>query len=267
METVSFPFAEWALLPETGTDWSISHDLHQPDSILVTGLSLRDASSVRFEQAWSCLSPDEVARGKRYLRDESRNDFVLCRAALRTLLGNWTRQPPSQLRFTYSAYGKPSLVPVEGGPTPRFSVSHSHGMATLAVTSGSHDSLGIDLERRRGDLDGLGLARRFFCPEEAAELAQLSGLTQRQAFFDCWTRKEAVIKALGEGLSCPLDSFKVSVSPGSACRIETLHPAAGPVSRWSLIQLAVGEEFSCSLAIEHPQPRIVCCQFQWDPVD
>ncbi len=128
------------------------------------------------------------------------------------------------------------------GDAIRFNVSHSHGVALYAVTRGR--KVGIDLERIRFDLAVAEIAERFFSRREVATLRTLPTEMQRQAFFRCWTRKEAYIKARGEGLSLPLDQFDVSLAPGEPAAVLSTPRDPSEASRWSLQEL-----FPCAPAM------------------
>ena len=153
------------------------------------------------------LSEDEKARGRSFVAAHHRRRFVAARSRLRSLLGQHLDIDPASVVFELNAYGKPRVVQA---PSVHFSLSHSGDQALLALS----DTLvvGADLEQVR-PLDHLELARRNFHPDEVAAIeSQPSESGQRQAFFRIWTLKEAVVKALGVGLSLPLDSFAVSIA-------------------------------------------------------
>jgi 4'-phosphopantetheinyl transferase len=156
---------------------------------------------------------------------------------------------PSNLCFFYSPFGKPTLIGTSGEEMLRFNVSHSDGLALYAVTRGR--MVGIDLERIRRDFTCEQIAKRFFSPLENAMLCALpKGHVREKAFFSCWTRKEAYIKAKGEGLSLPLDKFDVSLSPGEPVKLlnNSLNPQE--VSRWSLLEILSAPGYVAALAVE-----------------
>ncbi len=153
------------------------------------------------------LGADERARAERYRFPRDRRRFVVRRARLRQLLGGWTGRAPASLTFGESRHGKPILA---GGPP--FSLSHSADTMMLAIAD---VEVGCDLERIDATLDWQPLAETFFTTTERAALAALPPAAARRAFFTCWARKEAFVKALGRGLSWPLDAFDVSVGSHS----------------------------------------------------
>lgn len=146
------------------------------------------------------LSADELERAGRYRVESARRSFVAVRAALRRVLGARLGLAPAEVRLAVDGYGRPSV----DGPVS-FNVSHSGALGLIAVADGER-RVGIDVEQVRPETDFRSLAARFFHPEEAAAIGD-----RRDAFFRCWTRKEAVVKALGHGLSHPLDGFVVEV--------------------------------------------------------
>lgn len=155
----------------------------------------------------SILSPDERQRADRFLKQEIGDRFVIARGSLRRVLGAYLGMAPAELEFTYSGLGKPSLTGVD----LNFNLSHSHELAVLAVAQGGE--LGVDVEYLRPQANFKAIATRFFAPEEVDAIEQLPAEVQLRAFFSCWTRKEAILKAVGKGLTYPLNQVVVSVDP------------------------------------------------------
>jgi 4'-phosphopantetheinyl transferase len=173
------------------------------------------------------LSPDERARAARFVFPRDRDHFIAGRGILRNIVAQYTRQPAVDLAFTYQAEGKPRLRLRESDPDLRFNVSHSHGVAVYALACDRE--VGIDVEAVRSDVAAEDIAARFFSAIELAEFRELPFEHRDEGFFLCWTRKEAYVKALGGGLSIPLDSFSVSLTPGMS---ETL--VSADRERWTL---------------------------------
>jgi 4'-phosphopantetheinyl transferase len=190
------------------------------------------------------LDPDETARARRFRRAEHGNRFTAARAALRLLLAGHLRIPPERVRFTYTAHGKPELS-AEHRSDIRFNLAHSHDLALIAVARGR--ALGIDVERIRSDLAAGQIAERYFSPGERELLRHLPTADLPAAFFACWARKEAAIKAWGVGLSQPLDSFDVLPAD-----IDLLYrPGPGSAHEpWSIASLAPGGGFAAALVVE-----------------
>lgn len=159
------------------------------------------------------LSEDEAARAARFVFERDRQRFVMGRGRLREILAREIADRPWALRFAYAAHGKPSLLTT---PALHFNLSHSEALAALAVSR--HAGIGVDIEFARPLKEDI--AQRFFSPREVAVLKALPEEDQAAAFFRCWTRKEAVVKAVGEGLSYSLDSFDVTLSADAPAAVE-----------------------------------------------
>ncbi|HCI82208.1 MAG TPA: phosphopantetheine-protein transferase [Ktedonobacter sp.] len=203
------------------------------------------------------LSPDERARAYRFRFERHRNHFIVARGTLRTLLALYLNISPTQLHFRYNAYGKPSL---ESPHTPlHFNISHSHELALLAFSQ--HRELGVDVEYMDRNIDYNELAQHTFSPYEAAIVTALSDDAKRQAFFNCWTRKEAYIKARGMGVSLDLTSFDVSLKPGDAATLLHNREDAMEVTRWQFEALHVGDGYAGAIAVEGHNWQL--CTWQW----
>jgi 4'-phosphopantetheinyl transferase len=194
------------------------------------------------------LSHDELERAARFRFDTDRNDFIVSRGTLRDLLGWYLGTAPSKLRFAYSEYGRPGLTADSSVGEVEFNVSHSGGVALLAFAD--RRKIGIDVEKVRRDFGTAEIAERFFSTVERAALRELPQARRHEAFFRCWTRKEAFIKALGEGLSHPLDQFDVSLSPTSPAELLATRPDAGEVRRWSMWNIQVPGDYAAALVAE-----------------
>jgi 4'-phosphopantetheinyl transferase len=199
----------------------------------------------------SILSEDEHARMARFRFDRDRKNFLFCRSMLRMLLSSYLGASPAELSFAYSEYGKPSLTAPLGDL--KFNLSHTSGLVLLAVCRGKH--IGVDVENVRKDLNVKEIACRFFSAAEQRALLQTPEVSSHEAFFRCWTRKEAFIKARGEGLSCPLDSFDVSIAPNDEDVTLTTRPDVSEAGNWHLQSLNFFPEYAAALAIEASAQR------------
>jgi 4'-phosphopantetheinyl transferase len=215
-----------------------------------------EASEDNFARALCWLSADETARAKRFYFDRHRQAFVLGRAALRALLASYLDIAATEVRFEYGAQGKPALAPALNKDTCslRFNVSNSGNLAAYAFTTGCE--IGIDLEQHRPLLDFENIANRFFSPDEAAELLELPADQKHAAFFNCWARKEAYIKAMGGGLSIPLDSFRVTLRPGVAARMVSLEGSGDRARGWTLHEFIPGPDYAGAIAYA-AEPRSI----------
>jgi 4'-phosphopantetheinyl transferase len=198
----------------------------------------------------STLAPDEAGKAARYHFPRDRDHYIAARGLLRRLLGRYLAQPPASLQFSYGAYGKPSLdgASAVAAPDLRFNVSHSHELVLYAFARGRE--LGVDIEHVRPDLAGEDIAARFFSAREVSMLSALPAEARSQAFFNCWTRKEAYIKARGEGLSHPLDAFDVSLIPGEPAALLGTRGDLRELTRWSLHALDVGADYAAAVAVQ-----------------
>jgi len=193
------------------------------------------------------LAADEHVRAERFYFERDREHFIAARGVLRAILGSYLHRTPENLSFCYNAHGKPALAGESDDDAIRFNVSHSHAVALFAVTRGRE--VGIDLEHIRFDVAVAEIAERFFSRREIATLRALPTETQRQAFFRCWTRKEAYIKARGGGLSLPLDQFDVSLAPGEPAAVLSTQGDPSEASRWSLHELTPAPGYVAALAV------------------
>jgi 4'-phosphopantetheinyl transferase len=196
----------------------------------------------------SFFSADEIARADRFHFDKDRNRFTIARGALRELLAGYLQLLPSHISFVYNPQGKPSLAPPHNSSGIHFNLSHSGDIALLAVTR--NRELGVDVEQIRADFASEEIAARFFAPEECAKLKALPVHHHPEAFFNCWTRKEAYIKARGQGLSIALDSFEVAFAPHEEAALLQVKTGDDNFSRWRFYALHPGEGYKAALAAE-----------------
>ena len=235
-----------------------------PDAVHVwrIGLDISDAVLSRLRDV---LADDERQRADRFHFEKDRRHFTTGRGALRTILASYLGLRPEEIRFTYTNYGKPLLS--GANEALRFNLSHSHGLALLAVTLGRE--IGVDLEFIRDNLerDGELLAERFFSPREVAALRSLPAALRREAFFHCWTRKEAYIKAHGMGLSLPLDQFDVTLHPDEPAALLATRPDPTEAQRWSMRSLLPADGYVGALAVEGHSWRLECGHWSSDSTE
>lgn len=193
------------------------------------------ADPVVLHMAMSLLSGEEIQRADHFYFPDDRRRFILCRALLRSLLGSYSSVPPRKLRFTMGAHGKPAIDSSCVASPCHFNVSHSHDRTVIAIARGS--PVGVDVERLRSMPEARRIARYFFSPFEQAIYERLPASLQPQAFFSCWTRKEAFTKALGAGLSIPFRSFAVSLGSDERPRLLTASGEDASASGWTLFHL------------------------------
>jgi len=217
-----------------------------------------DQPSSIVESLRRILIEEERDRADRFHFERDRNHFIVARGTLRKTLSRYTGIEPDRLRFCYTKYGKPDLIEEQRRDGLRFNLSHSHGKALIAVTLGRE--VGVDLEWIRPGIADEGIAERFFSAQEVASLHSLEKHLQDEAFFNCWTRKEAYIKAIGEGLSMPLDKFSVSMIPGEPAALLDVEGDSREVLRWSLRALLPAPGFAGAIIAEGSDWRLRCWQ-------
>lgn len=200
------------------------------------------------------LTPEELERSGRFRFERLQRHFVVSRGFLRYVLGRYLAAKPSELRFSYNNYGKPSLA---GEESLQFNMSHSHEVALVAVTRDA--AVGVDVEHIRADFASEDIATRFFSRLEVETFNSLPKDQQVAAFFRCWARKEAYIKAIGKGLSQPLDGFDVTLAPSDPAAL--LRAGEEDALTWSLSDLDVASDYASALMVEGDPTQISCFQF------
>jgi 4'-phosphopantetheinyl transferase len=206
-------------------------------------LAWPEAAADRLKQ---CLSADERDRMDRFRFERDRRRYLIGRGLLRSLLGRYLVLAPQDLRFENTAAGKPHLTAGQG--QLQFNLAHSGEYVLIAITDGR--AVGIDVEEISDDFDAGEVAAHFFSSHEQRELETLTGRARIEAFFECWTRKEAYLKARGDGLLSLLDQFDVSLRPGEPARLIATRPDPGEARRWQLSGLDVADGYKGALAVE-----------------
>jgi 4'-phosphopantetheinyl transferase len=207
------------------------------------------------------LSADEQTRAARFRFDKDRRHFIVARGVLRKLLGRYLEIAPAALRFAYADHGKPHLAPeVAQQRTPlKFNLAHSGSLAVYAFTR--LGEIGVDLEQIKQVFTGDDIARRFFSATEVACLDQLPADERALAFFNCWTRKEAFIKAKGMGLSLALDQFDVTLATHQEAALLRTRWDESEADRWSLRALDIGAGYVGAVAVEERDWQLSCWEF------
>lgn len=199
-------------------------------------------------QLSALLSMDEQERARHYRFRHDQQRFVVARGWLRTILAQYLQVQAAEVRFSYNAHGKPGLDPAQRLADLQFNLAHSEDLALYVISQGRR--VGVDLEHLRPGLADDRVTDTVFAPREVAALRSLPPLEQERAFFACWTRKEAYVKARGEGLLLPLDAFEVSLLPGEPPALLSMPGDPNEVTRWSLCELNLGAEYAATLAVE-----------------
>ncbi len=228
------------------------------NEVHVWQVSLNECAS-KIESLQQTLCMEEKKRSERFYFQGDRENFIVARGLLREILSRYLGSLPRNLRFCYSSTGKPALTKAFDGDRLRFNLSHSHGCVLYAITQ--NRDIGIDIERIRTDFSYEQIASSIFSLREKAVFFQLPILLRHQAFFNCFTRKEAYIKATGQGLSLPLEQIDVTLVPGEPA--DLLGTKWNPLEawRWSLQDIFVDPNYAAAVAVEGDDWQLKCWQY------
>ena len=218
-----------------------------------------DQSHECVKQLTQILSDEEQRKVERFHFDKDKKHFIVTRGVLRTILSHYLGVEPNCLQFGYSSHGKPYLAEKSKGEEICFNLSHSHSLSLYAFAR--RRQIGIDIEYIRPITETDRIVARFFSSHEHAIWQKLPKDQKQVAFFNCWTRKEAYIKARGEGLSLPLDQFDVSFAPGEPPALLATSGASNESSRWLLQALQPSLGYVAALFVEGHDWRLKC--WEW----
>jgi 4'-phosphopantetheinyl transferase len=213
------------------------------DEVHVWALVLSRPSS-QIQAMWQLLSAAEQARAKRFHFDQDRDFYTVGRGVLRTLIGQYEGGSAADVSFAYGEQGKPQLLDTD----LKFNVSHAQGLALMGFCRGRE--IGVDLEMIRPLSDVNRLAKRSFSAAEYAEWTAVAEPQKMLAFFNCWTRKEAYIKAIGQGLACPLGSFAVSLRPAEPAQLLQVNGSQTEAAKWDLRAVTPAQNFVGAVLVE-----------------
>jgi 4'-phosphopantetheinyl transferase len=224
------------------------------DEVHVWAVQLdRDASMIR-EMA-NLLDDDERDRASRFRRRVDRDRFIVAHAVLRRVLARYLRKPAQSLRFRRDHFGKPSLA---HRTAVTFNMTHGDSVALIAVTTGR--PVGVDVERVTPLDDAFDVAETCFAPAERRVLHAVPAGQVSDTFFNCWTRKEAFIKAVGTGLSAPLKAFEVSLEPDMPARLCRVSGSARVAASWTIEALQPAPGYVGALAVRRTNVRVTTWQ-------
>ena len=221
--------------------------------------ALLDVPKQRLEELVQSLSDDEWQRAGRVHLERDRQRFLAGRGMLREILGVLLHLKPASFVFSYGAFGKPHIAAPVAAPSLHFNLAHSDSIAVYAIAK--HE-LGVDLERVRAMDEAEQIASRFFSLREERRLLTLPAKQRLEAFFNCWTRKEAYLKAIGLGLDDCLDQIEVSPAPGEAVELLPVHNGS---PQWFLHPLIPAAEFVGALAVQQKDSRVNCWKWNGPP--
>jgi 4'-phosphopantetheinyl transferase len=229
--------------------WPTLHEppVLTPGAVHVWRLKL-DLTATQIARLRRVLTDDERVRADRFHAERHRHRFIACRAQVRQLLAGYLKERPEKIDFRLGSQGKPALGAPWSSSGIHFNVSNSHDMALCAIAL--QCELGVDIEHVREGRDHEGLAARFFAPQEIDALRALSADRRTAAFFNCWTRKEAVLKAVGIGIAFPLDRLVVTLAPSDPARVVAFDGTPAAAADWWLEHLEPAPGYVGALAAE-----------------
>ncbi len=204
-----------------------------------------NAMKTQLDNLWYMLSDKEMKRAKRFCFEKDQKRFIVARGMLRTILSQYCNDEPDEHQFKYNRYGKPYLIENDW---LYFNVSHSGDKVLYGVAR--EREIGVDIENIKPRENAQQIVERYFSDDEKSQFSNLPDYMKKRAFFNCWTRKEAYIKAQGKGMSLPLDEFSVSFIPGEpTCLLETQHDFQEK-DRWTLKEVIVEGDYVAAAAVE-----------------
>ena len=210
----------------------------------------------KFDDLAATLSPEEKERAHKFKFEKHRNRYIAGRGALRKILGQYLRAEPAELRFVHLENGKPVLAGDFASAGIYFNLSHTEDLALIAVTR--IGMVGVDVERVRPIREMDALVARFFSPRENEAFQKVATEVKPAAFFNLWTRKEALLKATGEGITRSLSLVEVSFLPGEPARLLAVSGDAEKAAAWSLRELTPAKGFTGAIAIEARKIEVRC---------
>ena len=203
---------------------------------------------------YSILSVDERVRADKLKVEDKKQQYIISRGCLRQRLGLLTNIDPEDFVFEYLEHGKPVLINDARFADITFNVSHSSDFALIAISQ--KQNIGIDIEKVNHKLDHQALVTRFFSEIEQSEFLTIAEANKAKAFCACWTRKEAFIKAIGDGITYGLDTFDVTINPEIQTSSINLHKPTSEI--WSAQDLHVGDDYMACLVSNVPDTNIRC---------
>lgn len=218
------------------------------DDLHVWLVSVKDFIA-KIDNFWSILSKTEKTRANRFVFPEHKERFIIVHGILRQLLAKYLHTKPEDLSFITNKYGKPKIDNIN------FNISHSRDLGLLAFAKNS--AVGVDIEFINKNFMNLDIAERFFSAHEVQTLSKLPVAERPQAFFNCWTRKEAFIKAIGEGLAFPLNKFDVDINSDKDSLLLAIHDDKYKVSNWSLVALDMPHNYAAALAVSGSTTKLL----------
>jgi 4'-phosphopantetheinyl transferase len=232
-------------------------NLTGPSEVHLWWSALNASEPVNDALATAMLSSDERERAARFHFAHDQHRFILAHGMLRRVLAMYVDRRPQEIRFDYGAHGKPRLADSD----VTFNLAHSHDIVVCAIARGRQ--VGVDVEHIEPMRDWEQIAAKTFSRAEQEALFALEPDQQLVGFFNCWTRKEAYVKARGDGLAIPLDSFDVSLKPGEPAVLLGNRLDASQVGRWALASIEPVKDYVGAIAVQGQIAEIVLRPWKW----
>ena len=217
-----------------------------------------EETNSQMETLQDTLSADELARSEKFHFEKDRKKFILTRGILRKLLGCYLNKNPQQIRFDYTSFGKPFLAIDSENSNISFNLTHSGEIVLYAISC--NQELGIDVEQVRDHTDVMAIAKRFFSQREIGQMEKANEKNRTQLFFRYWTRKEAFVKALGKGVSFPMERLDVSLI-NKFLPIIKLPAENNETAYLNVKDLFPGDGYVAAIATEVNDPEISCWHY------
>ncbi len=231
-------------------NWEFFQSHRQPvlhnTEVHIWHLSLAEQGA-NFDHLKKLLDSGERSAGERFRFQKDRNLYIAAHGFLRLILGFYEGIDPADVQFVRNPYGKPLIAGNNRPEKMMFNLSHSGNRILFAFTRGRE--IGVDIEKIRADFACQEIAERFFSEQEVAVFNSLPKEKKTEAFFNCWTRKEAFIKAVGEGLSYPLKDFDVTLRSGQEAQLLNICRQSDEASNWTLVDIPVNDEYKGAVAV------------------
>jgi 4'-phosphopantetheinyl transferase len=220
---------------------------------------LLDLPNFEIESLLRILSVDELERASKFHFEKDKKRFIASRGILRKILSHYLGVSPQMIRFEYTFYGKPVLASKSGEATLCFNLSHSNEFALYAVCQGKN--IGIDIERVRDDVSVEQISQKFYSHNEISALENICKNDRFKLFFEYWTRKEALVKAIGKGISFPMEQCDVSLKTGSVLSSVIVHGNNVECSCWYVQDLFPSHGYVAAIAVDCSDCNISCFHY------
>lgn len=235
--------------------------LLENDQIHIWQASL-DYNKSKFNLLIGSLSEDEIERSNRFYFEKDRMQFIVRRGILKQIISKYLEINPKNLLFEYNPFGKPFLVTNSLKNNIKFNMSHSKNMALYCISS--QKDVGIDIEFTQKKVEFHLIIERFFSHNEKAFIQKITTNKRKEAFFKIWTRKEAILKAIGKGISFPLEKVDVSFNKENfIIRINDNDDGQCTESSWYVEDLLPTKDYVASIAIEGSNPGLILSYFKY----